>query len=278
MQQIYVKEMLSVMNIKELISVINEIAPEELQESWDNSGIQINADPEKDIRKIMTCLEISDAVVDEAIEKGVDVVVTHHPLIFSKLAKIDAENIVGGQIVKLVKNGISVYSSHTAFDSASHGTNQDLAEQLDLKDITPMEPADGHPGCGMGRYGIYREPVYFGDFIEDVAEICPDAEIRVAGPVPEHVKKVALCTGAGAEFIDEAYENGADVYITGDVKYHDARHADDIGLCVVDAGHYGTEVLFSRNMAHLLINALDEKHLLDDVEVFPSETNIDPFR
>ena len=108
MQQIYVKEMLSVMNIKELISVINEIAPEELQESWDNSGIQINSDSEKDIRKIMTCLEISDAVVDEAVEKGVDVVVTHHPLIFSKLAKIDAENIVGGQIVKLVKKDISV--------------------------------------------------------------------------------------------------------------------------------------------------------------------------
>lgn len=266
------------MNIKELVSLINEIAPEDLQESWDNSGIQINADPEKDIKKIMTCLEVSDAVVDEAVEKGADVIVTHHPLIFSKLGRISADEIVGGQIVKLIKNGISVYSSHTAFDSAEHGTNQDLAEQLYLKDIVPMQPAEGHPGCGMGRYGVYREPIYFGDFIEDVAEICPDAEIRVAGRVPEYVKKVALCTGAGAEFIDEAYENGADVYITGDVKYHDARHADDIGACVVDAGHYGTEVLFMYNMADLLIRALDEKGMLDGVEVFHSETNIDPFR
>lgn len=266
------------MNIKELVSVINEIAPEELQESWDNSGIQVNADPEKQIKKIMTCLEISDSVVDEAVEKGADAIVTHHPLIFSKLGRIDADQIFGGQIVKLIKNGISVYSSHTAFDSAAHGTNQDLAEQLYLTEITPMEPAEGHPGCGMGRYGVYDEPALFSDFIEDVAEVCPDAEIRVAGPVPEYVSKVGLCTGAGAEFIDEAAANGVDVYITGDVKYHDARHADDIGLCVVDAGHYGTEVLFARNMAGLLVSALDEKGLLDGVEVFASESNIDPFR
>ena len=123
------------MNMRELVSIINKIAPEALQEDWDNSGIQINAVPEKQIKRIMTCLEISDAVVDEAAEKGADVVITHHPLIFTKLAGIDAEQVVGGQIVKLIENGISVYSSHTAFDSASHGTNQDLAEQLCLKNI-----------------------------------------------------------------------------------------------------------------------------------------------
>ncbi len=266
------------MNMRELVSIINKIAPEALQEDWDNSGIQINAVPEKQIKRIMTCLEISDAVVDEAAEKGADVVITHHPLIFTKLAGIDAEQVVGGQIVKLIENGISVYSSHTAFDSASHGTNQDLAEQLCLKNIIPMEPAEGYPGCGMGRYGTYTEPVFFSDFIEDVADICPDAEIRIAGAVPEYVKKVALCTGAGAEFIDEAYQNGADVYITGDVKYHDARHADDIGFCVVDAGHYGTEVLFARNMAELLTAEISADENISGVEVIISETNIDPFR
>ena len=265
------------MKIEKLFSMLNEIAPESLQEDWDNSGIQICNDSQREIKRIMTCLELSDAVVDEAVEKHADVVITHHPLLFSRINAIKSNDVAGNQIIKLIKNDIDVYSSHTSFDSASHGTNQDLAEQLHLTDISPIIPSKEYPGCGMGRYGFYEEPVSFSDFIDDIAEVCPDAEIRVAGMIPEYIKKAALCTGAGSEFIDEAALNGADVFITGDLKYHDARHADDIGFCVVDAGHYGTEVLFARNMANLLVDIISREKI-NDIEIFVSETNIDPFR
>ncbi len=259
------------MNIERILEAVNKIAPESLQEGWDNSGIQINDEADKDVKRIMTCLEISDTVIDEAIERGVDMIITHHPFLFSKINKVDIKSVTGNQIVRLIKNGISVYSSHTAFDSAAYGTNEDLARQLGLSNVEPMIPAD-IPGCGMGRFGVYEAPEAFGDFFKKLKSVCSESKIRVAGKTPENVKKVALCTGAGSEFIDMAKENGADVYITGDVKYHDARHADDIDFCVIDAGHYGTEILFGSNMAAQL-----QKELGHDVEIIVSETDINPF-
>lgn len=261
------------MDILKIIEILNQIAPEKLQENWDNSGIQINTGCGKDIKKIMTCLEISDRVIEEAIQKKADMIITHHPLIFSKLGRLDENDVTGRQIITLIKNNISVYSSHTAFDSAEHGTNQDLAEQLGLDSIAPLEESLLQAGCGMGRYGSYKEPIGFSDFLSILQRTCSEADIRVAGARPQSVKTVALCTGAGAEFIDEAKALGADVYITGDVKYHDARHADDIGFCVIDAGHYGTEILFADNMAKLLCAAPE----MFGTEIFPSETDINPF-
>jgi len=260
------------MELDNILKIINRIAPEDLQESWDNCGIQVNDSRSKDIKRIMTCLEISDAVAAEAVEKGCDMIVTHHPLIFSGLKQVDAGSIIGNQIIELLKNGITVYSSHTAFDSAAKGTNQDLAERLELNDIQPMVADTKYEGCGMGRLGSYPLPMDFEDFTDLLNEVCPDSGLRIAGRIPEYVRKVALCTGSGAEFIDMAAEMGADVYITGDVKYHDARHADDLGFCVIDAGHYGTEILFAGNMAGLLYEELQ-----DQVEIVVSESDINPF-
>jgi GTP cyclohydrolase I len=259
-----------------VLDAIKKIAPEGLQEDWDNSGIQINVNPDKDVKKLLTCLEISDAVVAEAVRKGADMILTHHPLIFGKISRVDAEDVIGNQIVELIKHDISVYSSHTAFDSAAHGTNQYLAEQIGLEDVVPLiAAADEYAGCGMGRVGRYISPLDFSDFYKTLERVCggkDGSEVRVAGKVPAKVAKVALCTGAGAEFIDKAAALGCDAYITGDVKYHDARHADDIGLCVIDAGHYGTEVVFAKNMAAQL-----EHELGGTLEILVSETNINPF-
>ena len=260
------------MKFDQVFAAIRLAAPEELQEEWDNSGIQIRTEEDQEIQRILTCLEISDAVVEEAVQKKVDLIVTHHPLIFSRLSKIDGKDITGNQIIRLIQHGISVYSAHTSFDSAARGTNQDLAEKLQLAQIVPMFPVPGNEACGMGRYGVYEQPVLFGDFAELLSEVCPDSYLQIAGRIPEAVARVAICTGAGSEFMDAAAERGADVYVTGDVKYHDARHADDLGFCVIDAGHYGTEILFADNMACLL-----QEQLGDAVEVLVSKVNINPF-
>jgi len=258
--------------IQEALETVKGAAPEELQESWDNSGVQILTDPGASVERILTCLEINDDVVEEAVRKKADQIVTHHPLFFSKLSSVRADDVVGAQTIRLIRHSISLYSAHTSFDSAAHGTNQDLAEKLGLEDIRPMYPSETDPAAGMGRYGIFEEPVSYDEFLQKVTEVCGQSLVRSAGRVPEMVRMAAICTGAGSEFMDDAFAGGADVYLTGDVKYHEARHAYDIGMCVIDAGHYGTEVLFAENMAGLL-----RERLGDHVEILVSETDINPF-
>lgn len=259
------------MKFKDIHEVLNQIAPEELQENWDNSGIQILVNKNQNISKILTCLEISDKVIKEAESHAADLIVTHHPLIFGKLLSINDKEITGNQLISLIQNKISVYSSHTSFDSAKNGTNQYLAELIGLHDIVPMIPAEIE-GCGMGRYGNLTEAVSLNHLLNKLLEVCGRTDIRVAGPVPDKIHKLALCTGSGAEFIKLAYESGCDAYITGDVKYHDARLADDLGICVIDAGHYGTEVIFAENMAQQLKDILPA-----DVRIIASESDIYPF-
>lgn len=259
------------MIISDVFDAIRRISPEDLQEKWDNSGVQICTDRDAEVSTILTALEISDSVIDEAIREHADLIVTHHPLVFKKLSSVDSNDIAGNQIIRLIRAGISVYSSHTAFDSAAIGTNQYLAEQLGLSGIVPMYPAE-RENCGMGRIGSYEEPVPFSEFIRILDGACGKNDIRIAGKVPETVRSVSLCTGAGAEFMRDACEMGSDVYVTGDVKYHDARLADDMGFCVIDAGHYGTEVIFAENMCEQLENALGGK-----VNVIASSTDIYPF-
>ncbi len=258
--------------IQKALETVRKAAPEELQESWDNSGIQILADSGADVERILVCLEINHDVVEEAVRKKANLIVTHHPLFFSGLSSVRSDDTVGAQTIRLIQNSISLYSAHTSFDSAKRGTNQDLAEKLGLKEIRPMFPSEIDPAAGMGRYGILDRPEPFDEFLGKLTEVCGQSLIRCAGTEPEQVEKVALCTGSGSEFMDDALSAGADVYITGDVKYHEARHAYDIGMCVIDAGHYGTEILFAENMAELL-----REEIGGDVDILVSDTDINPF-
>ncbi len=257
-------------NITTVLQAIREISPERLQESWDNTGIQILPDVDAPVHRILVCLEINDEIVEEAVRKKADLIVTHHPLMFRPVGSITPETAVGRQSIRLIQNNIAVYSSHTAFDSAPHGTNQDLAEQLELQNIRPMLPSPEDARAGMGRYGEYFPPKDFSDFIALLERVCTEDPLRTFGVIPEQVSCAALCTGAGAEFMKEALSLGADVYITGDVKYHEARDAADQGFCLIDAGHYGTEIQFASNMAAQL------RDRLTDVEIMESDVCINP--
>lgn len=262
-------------NMDEIKSALERIAPPGLAEEWDNSGFQVRITDGRQIRRILVSLEISGDVVSEAISKGADMIVTHHPLIFGKISKVDDKQITGNYLIRLIQAGISVYSAHTSFDSALNGTNQYLAEQLGLEEIRPLAPSalPGAEDCGMGRTGVFSEPLSFEAFMQRLVSACDRNIYRIAGKAPESVSKVSLCTGAGAEFIGAAAENGSDVYITGDVKYHDARDACETGVCVVDAGHFGTENIFSENFAAQL-----RAQKIEGLEVLVSESDLNPFR
>lgn len=259
------------MKLEELTQVIEEIAPIHTQESWDNSGIQIAAGP-LNICKVLTSLEITDSVIEEADEEGVDLIITHHPLIFGGINSIDYHDTIGSYIVKLLNLGISVYSCHTPFDKADGGNNDFLAELIGLEQVTGFP--DGKDINKIGRMGQLPEPVTLVamlDLLTEKLNMDPE-QIRAVGRPDSLITTVGICTGAGADLMQLAAECGCQLFITGDLKYHDAQNAKALGLSVIDAGHYGTEKSFAENFAAKLREKTEEK-----IEILPSNVDIDPF-
>lgn len=259
------------METGKLMLIFNSIAPEALAEDWDHSGIQLNVG--KVISKILVSLEITGEVIDEAIENKAELIVTHHPLIFHELYKIDTNNFTGNLIIRLIQSNISVYSMHTSFDSVTDGNNDFLAKLLNLNDIRTLNSYKLDEIGRMGRIGSLAEPKSLTDMISDVkTALGIKSPIHYVGNPKTIIYKVALCTGSGASLIAYASEIGCDLLITGDVNYHEAQFAKGIGLSIIDAGHYHTEKIFIRNVANQLKNKLENK-----VEILESQVDQNPF-
>ena len=259
------------MNLEELIEIIEEIAPPDTQESWDNSGIQVAAGP-MEIQKVLTSLEITEAVIDEADEKDADLILTHHPLIFGGIKKVDYREMTGSFLVRLLNLGISVYSCHTPFDKLKGGNNDFLAELIGLEEIRGF--SDGPEENRIGRTGYLSSPmtlVSMMDLLADRLDMDPE-QMRAVGRPDPMIHKGGLCTGAGADLMDLAIKNECQLFLTGDLKYHDAQKAKACGLAVIDAGHYGTEKSFAGNFAEKL-----RAKVADGIEIIQSEVDIDPF-
>ena len=269
------------LSVREITELIEEAIPSSLQEDWDNSGLLLGFGNRK-VKKILTCLELDMRVVEEAISKDVDMIVTHHPLIFGGLRSINDSFPMGEAIIELIKREISVYSSHTPFDKISGGNNDALAGLLGLKNITDLgggkvrdagamleDPSEMH----IGRIGQFKQAMKLSEVVDlccDVLSINP-LSMRVVGDLEADIDKVGICTGAGAEYIGTAKAQGCQLFITGDLKYHQARDAELAGICVIDAGHYGTEKIFPAVMKVQL------EKFLDDVDIMVSEVDLDPF-
>jgi len=256
----------------ELKESIELIAPQFLMEEWDNSGIQIKTS-DNNIEKILVTLEITEDVIDEAIENEVDLIITHHPLIFKEIRKIDNDDLIGRYINKLVMKKISVYSAHTTFDKATGGNNDYLISLIDLK-MSKTTGTGNFGEFGIGRLLNLKNTVKLDDLasiIENILEI-PSFELKKVGNTEKTIIKIGVCTGSGASLINDALENGCDVLITGDIKYHDAQYAKEMGMCLIDAGHYYTERTFSKNFAAKL-----RKITSDKINIIESKINLNPF-
>lgn len=255
------------MRIDNLINIIEAWAPLSLQEPWDNTGFQIKIS-DKDVSKVLVAMEITDSVADEAVALGADVVVTHHPMIFSPINKIDYNDITGNYIIKLIQNEISVYSTHTSFDKCQGGNNDFLAKLLHLDNIGIMKGDES----GFCRSGLIDVDCTIGEYIEQISEWLKIDKtfMNFTGNINQHLKKVGLCTGSGAEFIQCAIKDDCDLFITGDLKYHSAQTAKEMGINVLDIGHYGSEKIFADNMSDYLSKNTD-------IEIIKSRVNINPF-
>lgn len=365
--------------VSDILGIINKKFPFCLAEDWDNVGLQLG-DPQATIERIMVALEPTEAVIDEAIQAGCQLLITHHPLLFKPLKQISATTPVGRTIIKALQGNLAVIAMHTNYDAALGGLNHILSERLGFSNTMPLKPLpednllkfsiyvpeshhaiiveallpytyilDNYADCTFTSYGDgtfrplpgaqptigsvgktehvregkleflldprkleavlqviktkhpYEAPAYeffpvrrgassgsigliarlnvperLQDFARDIAIRLAAPGLRFSGHSDTPVQTIAFCSGSGASLIDSALRVGADVLITGDIKYHDAHHALAAGLCLIDAGHFNTEIIMVDAVASFLTQAAKKQRR--DFRVVCSQTAVNPFQ
>ena len=228
------------MKCQAVIDIVEKLAPKRLAEEWDNPGLLVGS-PQQEIKKVMVCLDVSLEVVEYAIFQQADMLIAHHPMIFRGLKKIRTDLYDGRMLSLLLQHNMAVYAAHTNLDAAKGGVNDVLAAKIGLRDVVSFLPVENYPEESMGRIGMLPEPVTLKAFAQRVKKALNAEFVRVVQANDKMIQKVALCSGAGADFIGQAAFKGADVYLTGDVKYHDAQRAVQQNINLVDGGHFPTE-------------------------------------
>ena len=362
-----------------VMDAMDALAPRYLAEDWDNVGLLIGS-PSQEVHKILTCLDVTEKIIDKAIEQHYDMIIAHHPFLFRSLKRIYTDKPLGRKIQKILSHNIAIFAAHTNLDTTFGGVNDVLAEHLQLTELkpltisyqeeilklgvnvpleyaqkvreaigkagagfignykdcsfqysgegrfTPLEGANpfightaknevvdevrietvmpakiknrvikamlkAHPyevpaydilptqNCyyqnGIGRIGKLAQPTSIEDFAKMVKQNLPGDTFRLVKANDKPVNKVALCSGAGIEFLDKAAMQGADTYVTGDVKYHEAQHAQDLGVNLIDAGHFGTEMPVVKTIADYL-NTENTKHKWQ-IEITADTDEVDVF-
>ena len=225
------------MKVKDIIKVIEEFAPLSVQEGWDNSGLCVGS-PEDEVTSVLLALDCTPELVDEAVACGADMIVTHHPLIFSGLKKITPDDLVGNAVIKAIKAGISIYAAHTNADKVLEGVSGAMAARLGLENVQIL--ADEGEGTGLGVVGDLPRPVTSQQAIELVKERFGLKCLKASKPVHDLISRVAMCGGSGGSLIGAAQKSGAQLYISGDISYHNYFTRE--GFMIMDIGHYESEI------------------------------------
>ena len=222
------------------MACITEIAPLHWQEHYDNAGIQVG-DFNAEVHKALICLDITEEIVDEAIAKNCDLIVSHHPLIFHGLKHITPETYIERAVTKALKHDIAMISMHTNLDNSYLGVSRVLAGKLGLTNLCLLQPSEAEPeNCGAGMVGEFETPLDEQGFLSLVAETIGSPCLRHSALIGRKIKKVALCGGSGMPFMSDALRQQADAYLTADVKYHDF-FVPEGRILLVDGGHFETE-------------------------------------
>ena len=259
-----------------VMNALERIAPRHLAEDWDNTGLLVGSYAQK-VERILVALDVDDIVVAEAIECSADMIVAHHPAIFRGMKQLRTDLPLGRRLAALLTHGIAVAAAHTNLDITRGGVNDVLAARLGLEKLSTFittTQADGSAES-LGRIGTLPAPVAIDDFAHSVRERLGVSHVRLVRAADRPVRRVAVVGGAGAEFIDTAVRRGADVYLTGDVKYHEAQRAAEQGMHLIDAGHFGTERPVLPVLADLLRAELAAEH--GTVEILVTERQRDVF-
>jgi len=252
-------------NLREIVSILEELAPESIALEWDNVGLQVGDEKQK-VDRVLLSLDINRSILEEARKRGCQLIISHHPLIFKPIRSVNNLDNKGQIITTAINCGISIYSAHTNLDIAADGLNDYLAGLLDIKEIKPLIDSNS-----PGRIGKLEQKTTLEEYIRLVKKRLGLSIIRYVGKKEQLSIKVAVCNGSGAELIQPVHDAGADLFITGDIDYHEAQLAEELGLALIDAGHYNSEIM----VKDLLFDYLQPR--LSSIEFLKSQINTNPW-
>ena len=239
--------------LKSIIEIINGIAPFSHAEEWDNVGLLVG-DPSMEVTGIVIGLDPTSQLLDEAIQAGANLVVTHHPAIFKPLKSIRTDTPTGAFLAKSINRNIAVIGCHTNLDVVKHGVSEVLAKKLGATTLQTLVPTGGaeHPEIGFGQVGPLDQEVSAETFLHNLCTALNLPAVKIAGTIPQSISTIAVCGGSGSDLAEQALTAGAQVYVTGEVKHSTARWAEEANFCIIDAGHFATENSIIESFASLL--------------------------
>ncbi len=235
------------MKCSEIFEYLTNLYPLELAMDWDNSGFLIGRS-DKEVKNVLVVLDITNEVLEYAGEKDIDLIVSHHPIIFSALKRVTDETLLGNYILKILKNDICVISMHTNFDIAKGGMADICSERLGLSNTCVFERINvcDEEELGIGKIGDLKKDMSLDELIKLVKTKFDLSHVSVFGRenINSNIRRVAISPGSGKGMYKYAVKR-ADVLITGDITHHDGLDAANDGVCIIDATHYGLEHVFT---------------------------------
>lgn len=257
-----------ILKVSSMEHIMEQLAPSILKENYDNVGLMVG-DKEAQITKILIALDCTMDVIDEAVDTGCNFILTHHPLLFIKPKTITSDTLIGKKIIKLIKNNINVYSSHTNLDSVKGGLNDIATEMLGFTKAAVVESSiiTGYDNehNGIGRIVTLDNPILLMDLCEKVKKSFNAEQIRYVGEDNSLIKTIAIINGSGEDFFEICKNLKVDCIITGDTKYHGACDLKEQGIALIDAGHFTTEWIPFKIFGKILNQKLQEKGYYNEI-------------
>ena len=249
------------MKAKQVLDALERYAPLPLQDSFDNAGLQIGLTAEQEVTGALLCLDVTEAIIDEAEQMGCNLIIAHHPLLFHGLKSITGKSYVERCVIKAIRKGIGIYAAHTNLDNAEGGVNYRMAEKIGLTNLSFLEAKPGTIAAGAGLVGELAVEEDEREFLERIKLLFGIKCVRHNCLHERKIRRVALCGGAGGFLLSNAISLGADVFLTGEMRYHDYfGHEDE--LLIAEMGHYESEQYTIDLLADILGQQLPELRIV----------------
>jgi len=275
-------------NVSDIVEVMEVIAPAHLAEEWDNVGLQIG-DHRWPVKTLAVALDASLQTIEESHNKNADMLISHHPLLFRPLTAIHFHTPIGSIIQRAVQYQMAVFAAHTNLDKTEGGLNDLFARRIGLQNLKVLQISgvSGNTGqtvnqlldleCvqGIGRVGDLKQAIELQNLAANIKKDLNLQKVKFAGKPDLVITKAAVCTGSGSDLLKSFYASGAQAYISGDLKYHDARDIEAAGLGIIDIGHFASEHIVVAELVKRLRTIFAERQL--EVDVFACEIEEDPF-
>lgn len=248
------------MLLYDVVALLDKVLPKALIETGDNSGLLIG-DMSGDIGHIRTALEATEDVVDAAIADGVDLLIVHHPMIFTPMMTITSETVPGRKAVKMIRSGLALFAAHSNLDRTTDGLNQRFGHRIGLHEFLAYDDE------GYILVGRLEAPIVLEDYVAKIAKTFNQPLLRFVGKENQLIQQVAFCTGSGMGLMSDDLFDQADVYVTGDLKYHDAMDVYEKGQAVIDVPHFVSEEMASEVLYNLVTSVIDSVRVSKDTSI-----------